>query len=185
MKQKINTWLALAIVAVLAGGVALLALKGSARLAKLQNLQNAGENQDMAQKASQVQSKNNASPDKTEILSFCGKKFVADKLEINGVDMVKRCLELYLTKDKGNCANFDQIKNIAVLKTTEGPATRFIFYEKKALSDTDRKLPVRHQLEKIFNNTNYPQVIEFNLEGNSIFTVSGLDGSSHILGKLK
>jgi type II secretory pathway pseudopilin PulG len=186
MNQKINTWLALAIVAALAGAVALLALKGSVRLAKWQDLQNAGESQNMAQKESQIQAKNNSSSNAAETLSFCGRKFIAEKLEVNGVDIVKRCLELYLAQDKESCVNFDQIKNVAVLKTTgDIPATRFIFYEKNALSDADRKLPVRKQLEKIFNNPNYPQVNEFDLEGNSIFTVSEFDGSSQFLGKLK
>ena len=72
MNQKINTWVALAIVAALAGAVALLALKGSVRLAKWQDLQNAGESQNMAQKESQIQAKNNSSSNAAETLSFCG-----------------------------------------------------------------------------------------------------------------
>jgi FlaG/FlaF family flagellin (archaellin) len=179
MNQKINTWLGIALVAVLAGAVALFAWSSK------EKQQMPAETPSSAQlDLMRGQAKDNPTDVSTETLNFCGKKFIAEKLEVNGVDIVKRCLELFLAK-KDNCVNFDQIKNIAVLKTTEGPATRFIFYEKNALSDADRKLPVRKQLEKIFKNTSYPQVNEFDLEGNSIFTVSGFDGSSHFLGKLK
>jgi hypothetical protein len=181
MNQKINTWLGIALVAVLAGAVALFAWSSK------EKQQMPAETPSSAQlDLMRGQAKDNPTDVSTETLNFCGKKFIAEKLEVNGVDIVKRCLELYLAQDKESCVNFDQIKNVAVLKTTgDIPATRFIFYEKNALSDADRKLPVRKQLEKIFNNPNYPQVNEFDLEGNSIFTVSEFDGSSQFLGKLK
>ncbi|OGI35549.1 MAG: hypothetical protein A2259_00285 [Candidatus Moranbacteria bacterium RIFOXYA2_FULL_43_15] len=120
-----------------------------------------------------------------ETLNYCGKSFVAEKMEINGVDIVDRILQLYTTKDKNNCTNFDQIKNIAVLKSIEGSVTRIILYEKEALTEVDRRLPIDKQLEKVFNNVNYPEVNEFDIDGDSIYETSRLDGSSKFSGKIK
>ena len=127
----------------------------------------------------------NKSSELTETLNYCGKNFIAEKMEINGVDIVNRILQLSVAENKETCRNFEQIENIAILKTIEGNTINIKLYESKALSESDRKLSIEKKLEKINSNINFPQTNEYQIKGDTIYTIGKIgDGSEHILGKL-
>jgi PBP1b-binding outer membrane lipoprotein LpoB len=121
----------------------------------------------------------------TETLNYCGKSFVAEKVEIDGVSIANRILQLAIAKDKNNCINFEQTKNIAVLKIINGNTTSIILYEKASLTDADRQLSTDKQLEKIRSNADYPQVNEYEIKAGSIEQLSAMGGQGTILGKVK
>ena len=121
---------------------------------------------------------------KTEPLNYCGRIFNAEKVEIDGVDIVDRIMQLYIAEDINNCVNFEQIENIAVIKDPEGDMIAIYLYEAKALAEEDKQLSPDKQLEKIFSNVSYPQVNEFGISDGDIYAVSKIDGSSRLLGKI-
>ncbi|MEI7426248.1 MAG: hypothetical protein WCK16_05010 [Candidatus Moraniibacteriota bacterium] len=123
----------------------------------------------------------------TETLNYCGKSFVAEKVEISGVSVINRLMQLAIAKDKDSCINFEQFKNIAAVKKTDGGSTIITLYEKEALTDSDKQLPIDKQLEKINSGNVDPAIIvEFEIQADSsVYSISAMGGPNTLLGKLK
>jgi hypothetical protein len=123
----------------------------------------------------------------TETLNYCGKSLSAEKVEMNGVDLVNRLIQLSVAKDKDSCNNFEQFRNIAVVKKIDGASTIVTLYEKEALADADRQLPVDKQLEIIYKGNADPAIIvQFEIKADSsIYSISAMGGPNTLIGKLK
>lgn len=122
-----------------------------------------------------------------ELLNYCDRYLFAEKLEIDGTEIINRIMQLYTASDKNNCVNFEQIDNIAVLKKIEeGPnVTRIFLYDKKVFTKEQGNLSTDEKFKLITSNDIFPQVLEFNIDGDSIYEVTKFDGSSKLLGKIK
>lgn len=126
------------------------------------------------------------SQQQTEILSYCGKSFVTEKMEINGVDIVNKLMQLSIAKDKNNCFNFEQLKNIGVVKKTDRNSTFITLYEKEVLSDAEKQLPIGEQLDKIYKSNIYTMIVEFEIkEDSSVIQMDGNGGTGTLLGKIQ